>query len=38
MYIYTHKKNKNSPTKLLYIDPANKGNQKLYFPVKSKTN
>ena len=37
IYIYTHKQNQNSPTKVQQIDPASKGNQKLYLPVKNKT-
>ena len=38
--MYTRRKNQNSPTKNIvqYIDLANKGNQKLYLPVKNKTN
>ena len=28
----------NSPTKVQQIDPMNKGNKKLYLPVKNKTN
>ena len=39
IYIYTHEQSENSPTKIKQqIDPANKGNKKLYLPVKNKTN
>ena len=38
IYIYTHEQSENSPTKIKQqIDPANKGNKKLYLPVKNKT-
>ena len=33
----THERSQNSPTKIQWIDPANKGNQKLYLPVENKT-
>ena len=37
MYIYTHEQNQNSPkNKVQQIDLANKGNKKLYFPVRHK--
>ena len=42
IYIYTYEQNQNSPTKIKYnstlFDLANKGNKKLYLPVKNKTN
>ena len=39
MYIYTHEHSESSPTKIKHSsDPVNKGNQKLYLPVKNKTN
>ena len=38
IYIYTYEQSQNSPTKIKQIDLANKGNQKLYLPVKNKTN
>ena len=42
-YIHKHihpwaKWNQSSKIKVQYIDLANKGNQKLYLPVKKKTN
>ena len=37
MYIYTKSKPSNK-NKVQQIDLANKGNQKLYLPVKNKTN
>ena len=37
-YIYIHEQSQNSPTKIKLIYPVNKGNQKLYLPVKKKTN
>ena len=33
----THERSQNSPTKIQWIDPANKGNQKLYLQAKNKT-
>ena len=38
-HIHAHEQSKNSPikNKLQQIDPANKGNKKLYVPVKNKT-
>ena len=40
IYIYTHEKSQNSSkkNKVQQIDLVNKGNQKLYLPVKNKTN
>ena len=34
IYIYTHEQSQNSPTKIQYIDAANKGNKKLYLRTK----
>ena len=39
-YTYTPitKSKQSNKNKVQYIDPVNKGNQKFYLPVKSKTN
>ena len=38
-YTYTpNEQSENSPTKIKQIDLVNKGNKKLYLPVKNKTN
>ena len=38
-HIHSYAKSKQSDkNKVQQIDPANKGNQKLYLPVKGKTN
>ena len=40
IYIYTHEQSlkKSDKNKVQQIDPENNGNQKLYLPVKKKTN
>ena len=37
-WVYTHEQSENSPTKIKYSRLVNKENQKLYLPVKNKTN